>query len=235
MKTGRHNALLLACVTAFDQAAAQSVSGTATVSLSRPSGIPEHLASGMIYGIPAKPNQIPAEFYSGMGFRWNLAGAAQTATTGWLGGVDDFDTRFQDTFGEYQTTRQNGGEFQLRISDLWGDDGGQPASAPYPGDGGNWTSWATPFQYRPIPPYLLVHNVWLNKGVTADIQGFRFDLFLEAIVHNIFNHSMQDRLSVEISNEPDGTWFWNRPQSQFLDMWAYAVRKFRCVAQVLVN
>lgn len=27
------------------------------------------------------------------------------------------------------------------IHDLWGADGGQGSSAPYPGDNGNWASW----------------------------------------------------------------------------------------------
>ena len=117
-----------------------NVSGTATVTLSKPSGVPQHLASGMIYGIPAKPNQVPAEFYTGMGFRWNLAGAAQTNTTGWIGGVHDFNVRFEDTFGEYSTTVEHGGEFQLRISDLWGADGTEASTVHFPGDNGNWTS-----------------------------------------------------------------------------------------------
>jgi hypothetical protein len=121
-------------------AMATSVAGTATVVVSKPSGLPEHLASGMIYGVPAMKNQIPAEFYDEMGFRWNLAGAAQTSVTGWIGGVEDFDDRFQDAFGEYSTTREHGGQFQLRISDLWGADGGETSSDPFPGDNGNWTS-----------------------------------------------------------------------------------------------
>lgn len=144
MKTNATNpGVMLVLWTAAAAAAAATgpvVSGTATVRASEPSGFPEHLASGMIYGIPAKPNQIPAEFYSGMGFRWNLAGAAQTPTTGWMGGREDFDARFQDTLGEYRTTREHGGEFQLRISDLWGADGGETSSDPFPGDNGNWTS-----------------------------------------------------------------------------------------------
>lgn len=142
MKTVAINGMLLACLAAETTGAAvsPSASGTATVSLPKASGTPEHLASGMIYGVPAKPNQIPANFYTGMGFRWNLAGAAQTPTTGWIGGMKDFKSRFQDTFGEYRTTREHGGEFQLRISDLWGADGSEPRSGLFPGDNGNWTS-----------------------------------------------------------------------------------------------
>lgn len=144
-KAATRNAMLLACLAGLNQGAAEgsssaSVSGTATVTLSKPSDRPEHIASGMIYGIPAKPNQIPSEFYTGMGFRWNLAGAAQSSTTGWMGGVADFNTRFQDTLGEYSTTRKHGGEFQLRISDLWGADGSETTGDPFPGDNGNWTS-----------------------------------------------------------------------------------------------
>lgn len=39
------------------------------------------------------------------------------------------------------TTRANGGTFILLIHDLWGADGTQSSTAPYPGDDGNWTSW----------------------------------------------------------------------------------------------
>lgn len=137
-----NDVLLVLCSAILSQsrAVASSVAGTATVVIAKPSGLPQHLASGMIYGIPAMKNQIPAEFYEDMGFRWNLAGAAQTPTTGWMGGVEDFDTRFQVSFGEYSTTREHGGQFQLRISDLWGADGGETSSDPFPGDSGNWTS-----------------------------------------------------------------------------------------------
>lgn len=41
----------------------------------------------------------------------------------------------------YVTTRQYGGTFIFLIHDLWGADGTQNSSAPYPGDNGNWASW----------------------------------------------------------------------------------------------
>lgn len=35
----------------------------------------------------------------------------------------------------------HGGTFILLIHDLWGADGTQGSSAPYPGDNGDWSSW----------------------------------------------------------------------------------------------
>lgn len=35
----------------------------------------------------------------------------------------------------------HGGTFILLIHDLWGADGTQSSTAPYPGDNGDWSSW----------------------------------------------------------------------------------------------
>lgn len=44
----------------------QAASLTATVTLSSNIGVPSHLASGFIYGIPDVAGQIPDSFYTGM-------------------------------------------------------------------------------------------------------------------------------------------------------------------------
>lgn len=49
--------------------------------------------------------------------------------------------RFATVLDNYITTRANGGTFILLIHDLWGADGTQSSTAPYPGDDGDWSSW----------------------------------------------------------------------------------------------
>lgn len=87
--------LFTAAVVAHPQAfhqARQSVLGTSTVTLSNDTGTPRQLASGMIYGIPDTPNQIPDEFYVDMGFNYARAGGAQVAAPGrgWIWGLDEY-------------------------------------------------------------------------------------------------------------------------------------------------
>jgi hypothetical protein len=41
----------------------------------------------------------------------------------------------------YKTARKYNATFIFLIHDLWGADGKQNWSAPYPGDNGNWTFW----------------------------------------------------------------------------------------------
>jgi hypothetical protein len=49
--------------------------------------------------------------------------------------------RFASALSNYKTTRQNGGKFVFLLHDLWGADGSENSSAPFPGDGGDWSSW----------------------------------------------------------------------------------------------
>jgi hypothetical protein len=49
--------------------------------------------------------------------------------------------RFASALSNYKTTRKYGGKFIFLIHDLWGADGTQNSSAPYPGDNGNWANW----------------------------------------------------------------------------------------------
>lgn len=65
--------------------------GTATVSLAVPSGTPEHLASGFIYGLPDSADgsanfSIPDRLIRDMGFNYNRAGGAQISSLGWVAG-----------------------------------------------------------------------------------------------------------------------------------------------------
>ena len=53
----------------------------------------------------------------------------------------DIKNRFASALSNYQTTRKYDASFIFLIHDLWGADGTQNSSAPYPGDDGDWTSW----------------------------------------------------------------------------------------------
>jgi hypothetical protein len=166
----------------------RSVSGNAAVNLNVNTGTPQHLASGFIYGIPDNANQIPSSFYSEIDFGYGRAGGAQVASPGlgWIWGLAEykvrgssflklsdvcletsqntktyFQVRFASALSNYKTVCQHGGKFVFLIHDLWGADGTQNSSAPYPGDNGDWTSWDN---------YL---TQWISdmnaNGATADI------------------------------------------------------------------
>ncbi|RDW59995.1 glycoside hydrolase-3 [Coleophoma crateriformis] len=138
--------LFTAAAVAHPQAlrqARQTVLGTSTVTLSNDTGTPGHLASGILYGIPDTPDQIPDAFYTDMGFNYARAGGAQVAAPGrgWIWGLDEYKVRFASALSNYHTTRKYGASFIFLIHDLWGADGTQNSTAPYPGDDGDWTSW----------------------------------------------------------------------------------------------
>lgn len=65
----------------------------------------------------------------------------------------------------YNTCRKYGAKFIVLTTDLWGVDGGQPASAPYPGDNGDWTNYDA-FLTRLVAD-LKVNNA--TTGVAIDI------------------------------------------------------------------
>lgn len=70
----------------------QGNAGTATVRVAQPSGTPENLASGFIYGLRSNEDgsaneDIPSELIEGMGFNYCRAGGAQMANSlGWVAG-----------------------------------------------------------------------------------------------------------------------------------------------------
>jgi hypothetical protein len=49
--------------------------------------------------------------------------------------------RFASALSNYRTARKYNADFIFLIHDLWGADGTQNSTAPYPGDNGDWTSW----------------------------------------------------------------------------------------------
>lgn len=73
---------LLMAASAAASPTARQVAGTSVVTLSNNTGTPGHLASGVLYGIPDTPDQIPGQFYTDMGFNYARAGGAQVAAPG---------------------------------------------------------------------------------------------------------------------------------------------------------
>ena len=65
---------------------------TAVVNLANNTGATNHLASGLLYGVPDTPNQIPSTFYTGMGFNYLRAGGAQVPSPGrgWIWGLTEY-------------------------------------------------------------------------------------------------------------------------------------------------
>ena len=49
--------------------------------------------------------------------------------------------RFASALSNYKTSRKYNAPFIYLIHDLWGADGQQNSTSPYPGDNGDWTSW----------------------------------------------------------------------------------------------
>ncbi|KAL9622910.1 MAG: hypothetical protein Q9160_002836 [Pyrenula sp. 1 TL-2023] len=116
---------------------------TAVVNLSNNTGAINHLASGTLYGVPDKADQIPDSFYKNMGWNYLRAGGAQVAAPGrgWIWGINEYRNRFASALSNYRTARKYGAPFIFLIHDLWGADGTQNSTAPYPGDNGNWNFW----------------------------------------------------------------------------------------------
>jgi hypothetical protein len=69
----------------------QPVVGVATVDLAVQTGPPRHLASGILYGIPDKPDQIPDHFYQDIGFNYGRGGGSQLpGTKGYAVSLPDY-------------------------------------------------------------------------------------------------------------------------------------------------
>lgn len=52
--------------------------------------MPQHLASGFLYGISDTPDQIPDHFYTDMGFNYARAGGSQIPARGWIWGLEEY-------------------------------------------------------------------------------------------------------------------------------------------------
>lgn len=68
---------------------------TAVVNLSNNTGSIDHLASGTLYGVPDRADQIPTSFYTNMGWNYLRAGGAQVPAPGrgWIWGLTEYEVR----------------------------------------------------------------------------------------------------------------------------------------------
>ncbi|TLS29393.1 hypothetical protein PpBr36_00168 [Pyricularia pennisetigena] len=86
-------------------------------------GAASQLASGIIYGIRETSGQIPDNFYTDIKLKYFRAGGAQLLDVerrGWQAG--DYAGRLANTLSNYRMARRCGGEFQVLLHDLWGND-----------------------------------------------------------------------------------------------------------------
>jgi hypothetical protein len=92
MKTTTFASLLLAGTALGSPAQQKRDTVTAQVNFANNTGKPQHLASGILYGLPDTANQIPTKFYTDMGFNYNRAGGAQVPAPGrgWIWGLNEY-------------------------------------------------------------------------------------------------------------------------------------------------
>lgn len=105
--------LTLFCATSVvgvPNAVAKRQSGTSVVNLGNNTGTPQHLASGVLYGIPDTANQIPDHFYTDMGFNYARAGGAQIPAPGrgWIWGLTEYKVCQRITVSNSQYALTNG-------------------------------------------------------------------------------------------------------------------------------
>jgi hypothetical protein len=160
---------------------------TATVNLHESTGPVRHLASGLLYGVPDTPNQIPSHFYTDIGFNYLRAGGAQVPSPGrgWIHGENEYINRFKSTLSNYRTARQFNATFIFLIHDLWGADGTQPKDARYPGDQGNWSEW---------DKYL--SRVIRDMKGNGMIDGVQIDIWNEPDLKAFWNRDTDQYLSM---------------------------------------
>ncbi|KAG5755616.1 hypothetical protein H9Q70_001763 [Fusarium xylarioides] len=116
-------------------------SGTAVVSLSNNTGPTNHLASGIIFGIPQNASQIPDHMYTDWGFNFARGGGPQLPSPagGWLAGRTQYENRMKEVMGNYQAAKKYGAKFICLYETLYGE--WDVNNGPYPGDNGNWADW----------------------------------------------------------------------------------------------
>ncbi|KAH7171002.1 glycoside hydrolase superfamily, partial [Dactylonectria macrodidyma] len=82
---------------------------------------------------------------------------------------------------------------------------------------------------------LLPHDIWGADGTQAsnvvypgdDGDWSFYDKYLTQLISDMKKNNMIDGVVIDIWNEPDGTGFWNRPQSQYLELWGRTYYKFK--------
>lgn len=113
---------------------------TTMIHLDRCSGRPQHYAAGVLYGVSGTDANLQA-YLKEAGIDHVAAGGAQTSTSGWGSSVEAYKARFATVIDDAKRVHELGGTVIIKTSDLWGADDTQPATFPFPGDNGDWTSY----------------------------------------------------------------------------------------------
>ncbi|KAH8798622.1 glycoside hydrolase superfamily [Xylogone sp. PMI_703] len=177
----------------------QSSAGTATVNLAQHNGPPRALGSGFIYGWP--DNSI----------------SAQTLIPSYL--VKDI---------KFGANRAGGAQI---AAPGWAYDG-------YDGYIGRFNSSLS--NYRSTREYggefiLLPHDLWGAQGGANSETPFpgdngnwtEMEIFLNQVIKDLKANNMLDGLIIDLWNEPDGSGFWARPWSQYLEYFNRATKIVR--------
>ncbi|GIZ49338.1 hypothetical protein CKM354_001237000 [Cercospora kikuchii] len=120
---------------------ARAALNIATVSLTNNTGTPNHLASGIIFGVPDDDTQIPANMYTDWKYNFGRGGgcALPSPRSGWVNGTTEYENRFQQTLGNYRSAQKYGAKFICLFECMYGQ--WDVENGPYPGDNGDWASW----------------------------------------------------------------------------------------------
>lgn len=161
---------------------------TATVNLGVSKGKPVHWASGFIYGIPDKANQIPDHWYTDIGFRYGRAGGAQleAPARGWIWGLTEYKGRLESTLSNYRTCRKYGAEFILLPHDVWGTDHTN-SSTVWPGDGGDWSDYD-----------LFVKTLMKDLKANDALKGLVWDIWNEPDISIFWERDQQQWIDLYI-------------------------------------
>lgn len=191
--------VMLAGFTSAAAVSARQDAQTVTVDLSVDRGVPDHLGSGVLLGIPdnqwpgMSADQIPDSFYERIGFRYNRGGGSQLPDGAWITGLDGYYARLNSTYSDYQKTRSFGAPYIIIPHDLWGtEQSGQ--DDPWPGDNGDWTD---------------------------------YENFLDQLLNDLVRLDMLGGLSWDIWNEPDVDIFWKRSIEQWVELYVRTHRFIR--------
>jgi hypothetical protein len=82
---------------------------------------------------------------------------------------------------------------------------------------------------------LLPHDMWGADGTRASSISYpgddgnwtSYDNFLTQFIADIKHNGMEDNIVVDIWNEPNGSNFWHRDQSQYLEMFGRAYYRLK--------
>jgi hypothetical protein len=147
---------------------------TAVVNLAVTRGPTKQLASGILYGTPDTPNQIPDYLYEGPKLKYYRAGGAQlfkVGERGWHWG--EYKPRFESTLSNYNTARKYGGIFQMLPHDIWGTDTVNDTTK-WPGDDGDWSSYEAFLDQlmKDLKAHNMIPGLQLDIWNEADYQWF---------------------------------------------------------------